>query len=155
MVWLESPRKNGRKRHLGGPFLTIWASFGVAVVGTDSVVSGVAERGPGFGGAVAVREGPRFFEGFFPFDCAQSTEKERRGLTPGIRLAFATLALSTGVGLATSGEELSGVTDCGDSAGYFPPTVGIGEPGAEWEGVETSSLDGTEGAWPSEEVHEL
>jgi hypothetical protein len=46
-VWLESPRKNGRKRHLEGPFLTAWSSFGVVVVGTGSVGSGVAERGPG------------------------------------------------------------------------------------------------------------
>lgn len=155
VVWFESPRKNGRNRHLGGPFLTTWASFGVVVVGTDSVGSGVAERGLGSGSVLLVREDPRRFDRLFPSDCDRSTEKERRRLTPGVWSTFASFTLSTGLDLATSGVELSGVTNRENNARSFPPTgVDIGELGVEWEGVGISSLDGTEGAWPSEEAHE-
>ena len=125
VVWLESPRKNGRKRHLGGPFLTTWTP----PVGNDSIGSGIVWRSLCLDGVVPAREGPRCFKRLF--GCGWSTERERRGLKPGFRLTSAPLTLSTGLDLATSGAELSGVVDHGDSTKSFPPTGVDGEPGAE------------------------
>jgi len=48
--------------------------------------------------------------------------------------------------LTTSGAEIPGAANGENTMGSFPPTwVGIGESGEEWEGVETSSLEGTGG----------